>query len=93
MLQMSREHQVYTDAGNDAGDAPDDDLTHGRSGLERRVLDWHFANLEFADAVLLRTLSLQTWDQNDPYEMQGTHCFLPGEAQLHLPTTIQNAHP
>lgn len=50
----------------------------GRSALERRVLDWHFANLEFANAAPLRALSLRTWDQDDPHEMQGAHCFLPG---------------
>ena len=42
------------------------------------MLDWHFANLEFANAAPLRTLSLRTWDQDDPHEMQGAHCFLPG---------------
>ena len=48
--------------------------------LERRLLDWHFANLEFANAAPLRTLSLRTWDQDDPHEMQGAHTFLPGAA-------------
>ena len=48
------------------------------SVLERRLLDWHFANLEFANAAPLRTLSLRTWDQDDPHEMQGAHTFLPG---------------
>ena len=50
----------------------------GGSVLERRLLDWHFANLEFANAAPLRALSLRTWDQDDPHEMQGAHCFLPG---------------
>ena len=58
----------------------DEGLAHGRSRLERRVLDWHFANLEFANAAPLRVLSLRTWDQDDPHEMQGAHCFLPGES-------------
>lgn len=51
----------------------------GPSLLERRLLDWHFANLEFANAAPLRQLSLRTWDQDDPHEMQGPHTFLPGE--------------
>ena len=50
--------------------------------LERRLLDWHFANLEFANAAPLRALSLRTWDQDDPHEMQGAHCFLPGTRAL-----------
>ena len=50
--------------------------------LERRLLDWHFANLEFANAAPLRALSLRTWDQDDPHEMQGAHCFLPGICAL-----------
>jgi hypothetical protein len=50
----------------------------GASVLERRLLDWHFANLEFANAAPLRALSLRTWDQDDPHEMQGAHAFLPG---------------
>ncbi len=47
--------------------------------LERRLLDWHFANLEFANAAPLSLLSLRTWDQDDPHEMQGAHTFLPGD--------------
>jgi hypothetical protein len=50
--------------------------------LERQLLDWHFANLEFANAAPLRTLSLRTWDQDDPHEMQGAHTFLPGARPL-----------
>uniref|UniRef100_A0A0D6QZQ4 SWIRM domain-containing protein n=1 Tax=Araucaria cunninghamii TaxID=56994 RepID=A0A0D6QZQ4_ARACU len=45
---------------------------------ERRLLDWHLANLEYANAALLSKLSLAFWDQDDPYEMAGDHCFLPG---------------
>ncbi len=39
---------------------------------------WHFANVEFANAAKLGTLSLKHWDQDDPYEMEGDHVFLPG---------------
>ncbi|CAL5010005.1 unnamed protein product [Urochloa decumbens] len=45
---------------------------------ERMVLDWHFANLEFSNAGCLSELSLAHWDQDDPYEMGGDHCFLAG---------------
>ena len=47
--------------------------------LKRQLLDWHMANLEFANAAVLRTLSMRSWDQDDPYEIQGSHCFLPGQ--------------
>ena len=49
--------------------------------LKRQLLDWHMANLEFANAAVLRTLSMRSWDQDDPYEIQGSHCFLPGACQ------------
>ncbi|CAK9183054.1 unnamed protein product [Ilex paraguariensis] len=45
---------------------------------ERQLLDWHFANLEYANAGCLTNLSAAYWDQDDPYEMGGDHCFLAG---------------
>nr|XP_043621546.1 lysine-specific histone demethylase 1 homolog 2 [Erigeron canadensis] len=45
---------------------------------ERQLLDWHFANLEYANAGCLSHLSAAYWDQDDPYEMGGDHCFLSG---------------
>ncbi|GAA0144378.1 oxidase [Lithospermum erythrorhizon] len=45
---------------------------------ERQLLDWHFANLEYANAGCLSQLSAANWDQDDPYEMGGDHCFLAG---------------
>ncbi|XP_073003340.1 lysine-specific histone demethylase 1 homolog 2 isoform X1 [Typha latifolia] len=49
-----------------------------RTGEERELLDWHLANLEYANAGCLSDLSLVHWDQDDPYEMGGDHCFLAG---------------
>ncbi|KAL0375989.1 UNVERIFIED_CONTAM: Lysine-specific histone demethylase 11 [Sesamum calycinum] len=46
--------------------------------LERMLLDWHLANLEYANATLMSNLSMAFWDQDDPYEMGGDHCFIPG---------------
>ncbi len=40
---------------------------------DRQVLDWHFANLEFANATPLSLLSLQHWDQDDDFEFTGSH--------------------
>ncbi|XXG61203.1 hypothetical protein AAC387_Pa04g2917 [Persea americana] len=45
---------------------------------ERMLLNWHLANLEYANASLITDLSLAFWDQDDPYEMGGDHCFIPG---------------
>ncbi|XP_078164704.1 LSD1-like 1 [Carex rostrata] len=48
------------------------------SSEERMLLNWHLANLEYANAALLSDLSMVFWDQDDPYEMGGDHCFIPG---------------
>ncbi|ONK74084.1 uncharacterized protein A4U43_C03F2610 [Asparagus officinalis] len=45
---------------------------------ERMLLNWHLANLEYANATWLSSLSMAYWDQDDPYEMGGDHCFIPG---------------
>nr|CAD1844742.1 unnamed protein product [Ananas comosus var. bracteatus] len=52
------------------GDAVTDD--------EVNLFNWHLANLEYANAGLLSKLSLAFWDQDDPFDMGGDHCFLPG---------------
>ncbi|VDP45207.1 unnamed protein product [Schistosoma mattheei] len=43
---------------------------------ERSILDWHLANLEFANATELHNLSLRHWDQDDLFELSGDHCVL-----------------
>ena len=40
---------------------------------DRQVLDWHAANLEFANNTPLNTLSLSSWDQDDVNEFPGEH--------------------
>ncbi|KAF8411443.1 hypothetical protein HHK36_003993 [Tetracentron sinense] len=45
---------------------------------EQMLLNWHLANLEYANATMLSNLSMAFWDQDDPYEMGGDHCFIPG---------------
>ncbi|EPS74058.1 hypothetical protein M569_00694, partial [Genlisea aurea] len=45
---------------------------------ERMLMNWHLANLEYANATLMSNLSMVFWDQDDPYEMGGDHCFIPG---------------
>ncbi len=48
----------------------------------RLLLEWHCANLEFANAAALESLSLRSWDQDDPHEMQGAHVIMPGAPPL-----------
>ena len=43
------------------------------SSKDRQILDWHFANLEFANATSLSNLSLKHWDQDDDFEFTGSH--------------------
>ncbi|XP_050729902.1 lysine-specific histone demethylase 1A-like isoform X2 [Eriocheir sinensis] len=43
------------------------------SSRDRQILDWHFANLEFANATPLSNLSLKHWDQDDDFEFSGSH--------------------
>ena len=43
------------------------------SSEDRQVLDWHAANLEFANSTPLNTLSLSHWDQDDVNEFAGDH--------------------
>ncbi|CDI97194.1 lysine specific histone demethylase 1A [Echinococcus multilocularis] len=45
---------------------------------ERNLIDWHLANLEFANATELQNLSLIHWDQDDAYELGGDHCIVQG---------------
>lgn len=69
--------------GGDAGE---------QNALERQLLDWHVANLEFANAAEVATLSLSKWDQDDPHELGGAHTFLPGlPAPLHTRCTSLSA--
>ncbi len=44
--------------------------------VERRILHWHIANLEYACATDLSKVSRTHWDQDDSYEWQGAHCLL-----------------
>ncbi|XP_042480781.1 lysine-specific histone demethylase 1 homolog 3-like [Macadamia integrifolia] len=49
------------------------------SPLERRVMDWHFANLEYGCAASLKAVSLPYWNQDDVYGgFGGAHCMIKG---------------
>ena len=61
-----------------------------KQALQRRLLDWHFANLEFANAACMSALSLSKWDQDDPNELGGAHSFLPGAPTATMLSTEQS---
>merc|ERR1719391_988255 len=43
------------------------------SSRDRQIIDWRFANLEFANATPLTNLSLKHWDQDDGFAFTGSH--------------------
>lgn len=46
--------------------------------LDLRLINWHYANLEYANAVNVDKLSLGSWDQDDGNEFRGAHAMLIG---------------
>ncbi|KAL8524035.1 hypothetical protein ACS0TY_013846 [Phlomoides rotata] len=53
--------------------------TEGLSPLERRVMDWHFAHLEYGCAAKLEEVSLPNWNQDDIFGgFGGAHCMIKG---------------
>ncbi|KAI3785608.1 hypothetical protein L1987_44732 [Smallanthus sonchifolius] len=49
------------------------------SPLERRVMDWHLAHLEYGCAASLQQVSLPYWNQDDIYGgFGGAHCMIKG---------------
>lgn len=49
------------------------------SPLERRVMDWHLAHLEYGCAASLQEVSLPYWNQDDIYGgFGGAHCMIKG---------------
>ena len=46
--------------------------------LDFRLINWHYANLEYANASNVDALSLSHWDQDDGQEFTGAHTTLPG---------------
>ena len=48
------------------------------SACAKQLLNWHLANLEYANGVRLEDLSLAYWDDDDPWEYRGrTHYCQP----------------
>ncbi|CAM0943263.1 unnamed protein product [Alopecurus aequalis] len=56
-----------------------DDKTDVLSPIERRVMNWHFAHLEYGCAAMLNSVSLPYWNQDDVYGgFGGPHCMIKG---------------
>jgi hypothetical protein len=45
-------------------------------GLERRLLEWHLANIEYSAASHVDELSLRHWDQDSEVAFEGAHCVI-----------------
>ena len=52
-----------------------------RDELVQRLIRWHVANLEYACAGELNTVSLVHWDQDDPYGFIGDHALVKNGCQ------------
>ena len=48
------------------------------SSQDLRVLNWHFANLEYGNAINVSQLSLGGWDQDSGNEFEGQHSMVVG---------------
>lgn len=48
------------------------------SPLDMRLINWHYANLEYANAVNVSQLSLGGWDQDGGNEFEGWHSQILG---------------
>uniref|UniRef100_A0A915E8E6 Lysine-specific histone demethylase n=1 Tax=Ditylenchus dipsaci TaxID=166011 RepID=A0A915E8E6_9BILA len=43
------------------------------NSTDKRILDFHFANLEYGIGSTLNSTSLKEWDQDDSFEFEGSH--------------------
>lgn len=60
------------------------------SSNDCQLLDWHLANLEFANAAPLDCLSLRHWNQDDAYEFSGSHLVVRNGYSI-LPTAYADS--
>ncbi|KAJ1296487.1 hypothetical protein BS78_01G304600 [Paspalum vaginatum] len=65
--------------GKEVAHCGKDDKVDVLSPLERRVMNWHFAHLEYGCAAPLKSVSLPYWNQDDVYGgFGGAHCMIKG---------------
>ncbi|CAH1390352.1 unnamed protein product [Nezara viridula] len=69
--QLKDQEKEISEKLKDLENSPPSDVY--LSCQDRQILDWHFANLEFANATPLNNLSLKHWDQDDDFEFTGSH--------------------
>ena len=51
---------------------------HNLTPVDMRLLNWHYANLEYANAANVNSLSLGGWDQDGGNEFDGRHSQIIG---------------
>ena len=69
--EVTKEEKELEDKLQEPEGAPPSDVY--LSSRDRQIIDWHFANLEFANATPLSNLSLKHWDQDDGFAFTGSH--------------------
>lgn len=74
--QKEGKHSPIAESSDEKGGGASSKLQPKDDHLIGRLLRWHIANLEYACAAPVETVSLQNWDQDDPYAFQGDHVFL-----------------
>lgn len=52
--------------------------TAGLTHQDLRLINWHYANMEYANAVNVDQLSLGGWDQDQENEFEGRHSIVVG---------------
>ncbi|KAK9238798.1 flavin-containing amine oxidoreductase-domain containing protein [Lipomyces kononenkoae] len=53
-----------------------------------RLINWHYANLEYANATSVHNLSLGSWDQDDGNEFSGKHTMLENGGFMLVPRAL-----
>ncbi|KAK7204972.1 flavin-containing amine oxidoreductase-domain containing protein [Myxozyma melibiosi] len=53
-----------------------------------RLLNWHYANLEYANATAVHNLSLGSWDQDDGNEFSGKHTMVKDGGYMQVPRAL-----
>ena len=59
--------------------------------IPRRIIDWHIANLEYANATSIDKLSMKNWDQDDAYEFPGDHYVITNGYDVVVDQLVQKA--
>lgn len=70
VCDLQRIQRAYSTRGQERDPTP--------SAAETDMYHWKNANLEFANAAKLDSISLGQWDQDDPYNFEGDHVLVPG---------------